>query len=191
MQLDILKSLLEQPPFLRFEATNVPDAQNWQEQLRGTVRRLVWLDKSPMLKSSLVGSRNLEALLIEEYHFTSEEGRFFRGVVVRPESSEPIPAVLVNSGKNAQLEHVTGLAAPPYPDANIAEQLARQGLATLTWEYGLLGGFNAESLGTRDEANVLALAYSGMTTTSKIYQASEFNQFQLMSRAITTNMLCF
>lgn len=160
MQLDILKSLLEQPPIQRFEATNAPQAVEWAKQLRATVRRLVWIDKPFVLHSSLLGSQNLEDLLIEEYRFTSEEGRVFRGVVVRPKSREAIATVLVNPGKNAQIEHVTGLVAPPYPDANIAEQLARKGLATLTLEYGLLGGLNPERLGNRDEANVLGLALS-------------------------------
>jgi perosamine synthetase len=158
MQLDILKSVFEQAPSLCFEATNASQAQDWAEQLRATVRRLVWLDRSPVLKSTLVDSRKFKNLLVEEYQFTSEEGRFFRGVVVRPESREPIAAVLVNPGKNAHLEHVTGLSESPYPDANIAEQLARQGLATLTLEYGLLGGLNPERVGTRDETNLLALA---------------------------------
>jgi perosamine synthetase len=158
MQLDILKSVLEQPALLRFKATNTPQVQDWAEQLRRTVRRLVWLDKPPVLQSSKEGDRNLEDLLIEEYRFTSEEGRVFRGVVVRPNSKEPIAAVLVNPGKNAKLEEVTGLAAPPYPDANIAQQLARQGLATLTLEYGLLGGLDPTRLENRDETNVLALA---------------------------------
>lgn len=158
MQLDILKSVLEQTPSLRFEATNASQALEWTKQLRSTIRRLVWLDNSPVLQSNLVSSSYLEDLLVEEYHFTSEERRGFRGVVVRPKSQEPLATVLVNPGKNAQLDHVTGLAAPPYPDANIAQKLASQGLATLTLEYGLLGGFNPEQIGNRDEANLLALA---------------------------------
>lgn len=155
----ILNSVLAQPPSLHFDAMDIEQAQIWAEHIKRTVRRLVGIDQPPVLQSHLVKSVDLAAnLILEELEFTSEEGRIFRGIVIRPNSEEPAAAVLVNSGKNASLEHVTGLATAPYANANIAEQLAHQGMATLTLDYGLRDNFAPENLNNRDEANLLALA---------------------------------
>jgi perosamine synthetase len=81
-----------------------------------------------------------------------------RATLLRPAGPGPFPAVLVLPGRNATLERVTGQDRPDHPDRNVAEQLARAGLANLTVDYGLGddGGATLHALATLTGGSLLA-----------------------------------
>jgi dTDP-4-amino-4,6-dideoxygalactose transaminase len=76
---------------------------------------------------------------------------------LRPRGAD-VPAVLVCPGRNADLDRVTGAQPPDHPGRDVAAELAAAGIASLTFDYGLLGAVDGELLRGRDETNLLALA---------------------------------
>ncbi|MBW5425143.1 DegT/DnrJ/EryC1/StrS aminotransferase, partial [Streptomyces sp. BG9H] len=72
----------------------------------------------------------------------------------------PAPAVLVLGGRNARLDQLTGDVPPDHPDRNVAEQLARAGFVTLSFDHGIGGGLDAARRAGRDEGTLLAHAFA-------------------------------
>jgi perosamine synthetase len=122
-------------------------------------------------QAELTGSGQRGGLRYEDYRLTAPGHPGTRATLLRPAAGgstsgaaaaagggERHAAVLVCPGRNARLGQVTGAEPPDHPDRNLAERLARRGLATLTVDYGLLGGLDPRRVGGRDEVNLLAQA---------------------------------
>lgn len=131
--------------------------------IRSAVARLALVDPETVSPLETVwrtaGERH--GLRVEEYVLRSPAREGIRAILLAPVGrSLPRPAVLVSPGRHAVLEQVTGQQSPDHPDRNMAERLARAGLTTLTIDYGLDGGLEADQLDGRDEAVLLAQAFA-------------------------------
>ena len=147
MQRDRLEGLLRARPAGRAHGA----------ALRAIVARLAAVRPAGITVAD-VHMRQMDGLRCEQYVLRHEHRESIRATLLRPPGDEPRPAVLVCQGRNAQLDHVTGVQPPDYPDRNVAERLALAGFVTLTLDYGLDSGLPEERLRGRDEAAVLAQA---------------------------------
>lgn len=115
------------------------DPASRAESVRAAVARLVGPHPQPF--AVLSSEREHRAGLRCDRHVLAS-GR--RAVVLAPGGEPgPWPAVLVVPGRNATLERVTGLEPPDHPDRDVAVQLARAGVLTLTVDHrdaGATGG---------------------------------------------------
>lgn len=158
MQLDRARRLLNAPPRLRYGCMPATETSRWAEHVRGAVRRALDLDEvQPFTEVSGTSSRR-GSVHVDQYVFAAPGRDGFRGTVLRPARSGRVPAVLVCPGRNAAIDRVTGVAPPDHPGRDVAAALAERGVASLTFEYGLLAGFDAALVGGRDEVNLLGLA---------------------------------
>ncbi|MDH6140347.1 perosamine synthetase [Kitasatospora sp. GP30] len=132
--------------------------------VRAAVARLAQVDPDAPVAALEVLRHQVEhrdGLRVEDYEFASTGRTGIRATLLVPaDLTAPRGAVLVSPGRRAVLEQVTGAHPADYPDRNIAERLSRAGLVTLTLDYGLDGVLPAADLAGRDEAAVLALAFS-------------------------------
>lgn len=159
MQISRIEGLLSEAPSLRFHGAGSPEGHaNWAGCVKGVVQRLLDLDAIEPLTVVSVEARGGADLLIEEHTFAAPGRPAFRGTLLRPADGASCPAVLVCPGRNARLDAVTGLEPPDHPDRNVAQRLAESGFATLTLDYGLLGGLDPGLVGSRDETGLLAHA---------------------------------
>jgi perosamine synthetase len=120
------------------------DAAGRAASVRAAVARLVVARPQPL--EVLSSERDHRAGLRCDRHVFAS-GR--RAVVLAPGGEPgPWPAVLVVPGRNATLERVTGLEPPDHPDRDVAVQLARAGLLTLTVDHrdGGAAGASDEAL---------------------------------------------
>jgi perosamine synthetase len=174
MLADRLGPVLARPPRLRFGAGRPASHAAWAARLRGVVRRLIaGSGEAPPSgrpatalapwQAELAGSGRRGELRFESYRLTAPAHPGTRATLLRPLGRAAATApeggvVLVCPGRNARLDQVTGAEPPDHADRNLAERLARRGLATLTVDYGLLGGLDPQRVGGRDEVNLLAQA---------------------------------
>ncbi|MFF3242731.1 DegT/DnrJ/EryC1/StrS family aminotransferase [Streptomyces sp. NPDC002870] len=158
MQTNHVRRLLAADPSLRC-APGAAQHAAWSHRLRTVVERLARVDRAPLAAESgePVVRHGLQRLAMS---FDSPVRGRFRGTLLAPDGSGRRPAVLVCGGKNARLDQLTGGVKPDHPDRNVAQQLAQAGFVTLTFEYGISGGLDADRLASRDEGGLLAHAFA-------------------------------
>jgi dTDP-4-amino-4,6-dideoxygalactose transaminase/dienelactone hydrolase len=155
---DNFQQFLNAPPALSFKAGEPSDHKRWREAVRQTVMRLLRLDRAEPLQIISTEARAQKSFWAEQFFFRSKSGQRLRGTILRPSREGRYPGVLVCPGRRAKLSHVTGAEPPDYPSRNVAEKLTAAGMTTLTLEYGLRGVLNIDSVGRRDEVNLVGLA---------------------------------
>ncbi|MET8686887.1 DegT/DnrJ/EryC1/StrS family aminotransferase [Streptomyces sp. NPDC004732] len=161
MQLRHLRGLLAVEPALRY-AKSAEEHAVRARRVRDVVERLARVERAPLVT---VGSTpavrdglHRERLLLE-----SPVRGSFHGTLLAPPDAAPGPAgpaVLVLGGKNARLDQLTGDVPPDHPDRNVAEQLARAGFVTLSFDHGIGGALDAGRRAGRDEGTLLAHAFA-------------------------------
>ena len=158
MQFDRARHLLNVPPRLRYGSLPAADAPRWAERVRGVVCRALDMDAvEPFTEVSRTTSRR-GSVQMDQYVFAAPGREAFRGTVLRPMRSGSMPAVLVCPGRNAAIDRVTGVEPPDHPGRDVAAALAERGIASLTFDYGLLAALDATLVRGRDEVNLLGLA---------------------------------
>ncbi|MEU4799918.1 DegT/DnrJ/EryC1/StrS family aminotransferase [Streptomyces sp. NPDC023327] len=157
MQLRHLRRLLAAEPALRHEPLD--GAGSRSARLRAVVARLARVERAPL---TVTGSHTAvsDGLHRERLVFDSPVRGAFPGTLLAPPSGAPGPAVLVLGGKNARLDQLTGAEPPDHPDRNVAEQLARAGFVTLSFDHGIGGGLDGGRRAGRDEGTLLAHAFT-------------------------------
>ncbi len=158
MQFDRVQRLLDTTTAqLRFSATNSQQQQRWKGRVRAVVARLARVQQPVPLQVRSVQRHQRNGLIVEDYEFSTDDRSSLRGTLLLPTAGQTHSAVLVCPGQNARLAAVTGAEPPDYPDRSVADQLARRGLAALTIDYGLRGGYSAaDTTGERDQIELLA-----------------------------------
>jgi hypothetical protein len=135
---------LQQPGLARPSFEAVKEVLDWQDKLRETLlQKLFELD---LTRNRTVHSETLASLSISEHltryliNFTSFDGTKIPAYVFQPESSQPLPAILVLPG------HGPGLAGPNLdgesPANRVALALAKKGFVVMALElrgFGYLG----------------------------------------------------
>ncbi|MGW6532312.1 DegT/DnrJ/EryC1/StrS family aminotransferase [Streptomyces venezuelae] len=167
MQLRHLRRLLATEPTLRHakNAKNADSAGGVGEhagrarRVRAVVERLARVERAPLVTVESTASVR-EGLHHERLVFQSPVRGSFDGTLLAPLDPAPGPAVLVLGGKNARLDQLTGDVPPDHPDRNVAEQLARAGFVTLSFDHGIGGGLDAGRRAGRDEGTLLAHAFA-------------------------------
>jgi perosamine synthetase len=133
----------------------LPATAPWQAELTGSGRRGgLWYEDYRLTAPGHPGTR---ATLLRPAPGAAAAGAPSAGGAAAA-APDRHPAVLVCPGRNARLGQLTGAEPPDHPDRNLAERLARRGMATFTVDYGLLGGLDPRLAGGRDEVNLLAQA---------------------------------
>ncbi|MEU6820019.1 DegT/DnrJ/EryC1/StrS family aminotransferase [Streptomyces atriruber] len=158
MQLRHLRGLLAIEPALR-HAKSAEEHAERARRVRAVVERLARVQRAPLGTAgstpSVRDGLHRERLLLE-----SPVRGTFHGTLLAPQDAAPGPAVLVLGGKNARLDQLTGDVPPDHPDRNVAEQLARAGFVTLSFDHGIGGTLDAERRAGRDEGTLLAHAFA-------------------------------
>jgi perosamine synthetase len=158
MQIDRAKALIPSLPSLGYGSMAPSAHQRWAGRVRGFVRRHLDQDSIRPLEVVASSVEYSERLSFEQYEFRANARPPFRATLISPTVCGRRPAILVCPGRNATLAAVTGVEPLDYPDRNVSEQFALAGFATLTLDYGLLGGWNSAVVNNRDETTLLSLA---------------------------------
>ncbi|MFI7319719.1 DegT/DnrJ/EryC1/StrS family aminotransferase [Streptomyces venezuelae] len=140
-----------------------PDLRHTRSGVRAVVERLARVERAPLAVADSTASVR-DGLHRERLVLHSPVRGSFDGTLLAPPDpapdAAPRPAVLVLGGKNARLDQLTGDVPPDHPDRNVAEQLARAGFVTLSFDHGIGGGLDAGRRAGRDEGTLLAHAFA-------------------------------
>jgi perosamine synthetase len=132
MQASRVRSLVEERDK---DLSNVHGSET--ASLRSVVQRLAAITV-PVLAPSASVTTEADGIVVTQITASHARRRELRLTLLTPSGLPgPFPTVLVSAGLNATLDRVTGVAPPDHPDRNVAEQLCRQGFATVTMDYGL------------------------------------------------------
>ncbi|MFH8294001.1 DegT/DnrJ/EryC1/StrS family aminotransferase [Streptomyces sp. NPDC018059] len=160
MQLRHLRRLLAAEPALRRAAADGTEGQTATvRRLRAVVERLARVEPTPLAVTETRAFVR-DGLHRERLVFDSPVRGCFHGTLLAPHGVARGPAVLVLGGRNARLDQLTGDVPPDHPDRNVAEQLARAGFVTLSFDHGIGGGLDEERRAGRDEGTLLAHAFA-------------------------------
>jgi perosamine synthetase len=159
-RIEQLARLWERGLALRFSARDAAAHQQWRTKLRQTVARLAALElESPVSvrveDAGPQGSSWREDWLIEHRGHAK-----VHAILLRPAKTGTFPAVLVHSGRNADIAQVAGVVPPDYPDRRVAQHLTQRGLTTLTLSPALRDAFSPDTARDRDDVNLLGLVCS-------------------------------
>ncbi|MFF3644201.1 DegT/DnrJ/EryC1/StrS family aminotransferase [Streptomyces sp. NPDC002564] len=157
MQLHHVRRLLAAEPALRPGKSTEHAAG--ARRVRALVERLARVERAPLDTTGSTTSLR-DGLHHERLLLTSPVRGSFHGTLLAPPDAAPGPAVLVLGGKNARLDQLTGDVPPDHPDRNVAEQLARAGFVTLSFDHGIGGSLDAGRRAGRDEGTLLAHAFT-------------------------------
>ncbi|MGV9882808.1 DegT/DnrJ/EryC1/StrS family aminotransferase [Streptomyces sp. NPDC003006] len=160
MQLRHVRRLLAAEPALRrttFDGTDAHLAHS--RHLRSLVERLARVERAPLVVTDARKTVR-DGLHREQLVLDSPVRGSFHGTLLAPPGAARGPAVLVLGGKNARLDQLTGAEPPDHPDRNVAEQLARAGFVTLSFDHGIGGGLDKDRRAGRDEGTLLAHAFA-------------------------------
>ncbi|MEV7194651.1 DegT/DnrJ/EryC1/StrS family aminotransferase [Streptomyces sp. NPDC093510] len=162
MQLRHVRGLLAVEPALRHTKSTEDHAARTR-RVRAVVERLARVERAPLTVTETSASVH-DGLRRERLLLESPVRGAFHGTLLAPADTAPAaaprPAVLVLGGKNARLDQLTGDVPPDHPDRNVAEQLARAGFVTLSFDHGVGGGMDAGRRAGRDEGTLLAHAFA-------------------------------
>ncbi|MFI2614618.1 DegT/DnrJ/EryC1/StrS family aminotransferase [Streptomyces sp. NPDC018584] len=160
MQLRHLRRLLAAEPALcRAAADGTEGHTATARRLRAVVERLARVEPTPLAVTE-AHALVRDGLHRERLVFDSPVRGCFHGTLLAPHGVARGPAVLVLGGRNARLDQLTGDVPPDHPDRNVAEQLARAGFVTLSFDHGIGGGLDEERRAGRDEGTLLAHAFA-------------------------------
>ncbi|MFH8565900.1 DegT/DnrJ/EryC1/StrS family aminotransferase [Streptomyces sp. NPDC017988] len=160
MQLRHLRRLLAAEPALRRAAADGTEGHTaTARRLRAVVERLARVEPTPLAVTETRAFVR-DGLHRERLVLDSPVRGCFHGTLVAPRGVARGPAVLVLGGRNARLDQLTGDVPPDHPDRNVAEQLARAGFVTLSFDHGIGGGLDEERRAGRDEGTLLAHAFA-------------------------------
>ncbi|WP_399933117.1 DegT/DnrJ/EryC1/StrS family aminotransferase [Streptomyces kanamyceticus] len=160
MQLRHLRRLLGAEPVLRRAAADGTEGHTaTARRLRAVVERLARVEPTPLAVTETRAFVR-DGLHRERLVFDSPVRGCFHGTLLAPHGVARGPAVLVLGGRNARLDQLTGDVPPDHPDRNVAEQLARAGFVTLSFDHGIGGGLDEERRAGRDEGTLLAHAFA-------------------------------
>lgn len=160
MQLRRLRRLLAAEPALRRAAADGTEVHTaTARRLRAVVERLARVEPAPLAVTE-AHALVRDGLHRERLVFDSPVRGCFHGTLLAPHGVARGPAVLVLGGRNARLDQLTGDVPPDHPDRNVAEQLARAGFVTLSFDHGIGGGLDEERRAGRDEGTLLAHAFA-------------------------------
>ncbi|MFF8641411.1 DegT/DnrJ/EryC1/StrS family aminotransferase [Streptomyces sp. NPDC015345] len=160
MQLRHLRRLLAAEPALRRAAADGTEGHTaTARRLRAVVERLARVEPTPLAVTETRAFVR-DGLHRERLVLDSPVRGCFHGTLLAPRGVARGPAVLVLGGRNARLDQLTGDVPPDHPDRNVAEQLARAGFVTLSFDHGIGGGLDEERRAGRDEGTLLAHAFA-------------------------------
>ncbi|MEU1116592.1 MULTISPECIES: DegT/DnrJ/EryC1/StrS family aminotransferase [unclassified Streptomyces] len=173
MQRRHLQRLLSAEPALRYAksaaSADPADGEHADRarRIRAVVERLARVEHAPLSVTGSTASVR-DGLHRERLQFHSPVRGTFHGTLLAPADAPAHtsahapagPGVLVLGGKNARLDQLTGDVPPDHPDRNVAEQLARAGCVTLSFDHGIGGTLDADRRAGRDEGTLLAHAFA-------------------------------
>lgn len=132
----------------------------WKSKIKNIINKLAYSSFDHVYEVTKVKVGDKNSLHTEYISFKTSACITIKAILLRPFGDGIFPFILICPGRNSVIERLTGLSPSEYEGENISELLSKNGFATLTVDYGIVGSINPVNLHGRDEIDLLSLAAS-------------------------------